>query len=581
MALSQRDIGLSLAPCEDWSGIRGSPCNLRQGIPDMDRLGAGDPVLAPAIRRIRQIESTPLPENLGTLLDEAARDAGEREVWNFFEDAEVETYASLLRRVNGVAASLLRLGIRKGTHVAVMLPNVPAFPVVWLAIARIGAVMVPVNVAYRERELAFVLNDSDAEFIVVDAPLAPLLESLRSEGRISLARERQVIVGEGEWPGSRHWRELDGNPSDVFQAPEPVGPDDLLNIQYTSGTTGFPKGCMLTQRYWIVAGMVNAFRDGNRYARILAPTPFFYMDPQWLLLMAILQRGTLFVARRQSASRFMAWVRELKIEFCLLPWIVHKQPPHPLDASNEVKRANVYGMPPEIHAGLEARFGLIAREAFGMTEIGPAAFMPIEAAGMVGSGSCGIAGPFRECRVADEQGRTLPAGAVGELLVRGPGIMQGYYRNPAATAAAFHGDWFRTGDLFRMDGRGYLYIVGRLKDMVRRSGENIAARELESVLNAMPEVLESAVVGVPDELRGEEVKACIVLKEGCEPGAEMLEALIAHCREHLAPFKIPRYFSFHSSFPRTASMKISKQPLRQPGTDPRAGSFDRVENRWR
>jgi acyl-coenzyme A synthetase/AMP-(fatty) acid ligase len=175
----------------------------------------------------------------------------------------------------------------------------------------------------------------------------------------------------------------------------------------------------------------------------------------------------------------------------------------------------------------------------------------------------------------------LPPGETGELLVRGPGIMKGYYRNPEATAAAFHGDWFRTGDLFRMDERGYLYIVGRLKDMVRRSGENIAAGELEAVLNALPEVLESAVIPVPDDIRGEEVKACIVLKEGSQPSSELLDGLITHCQRHLAPFKVPRYFSFHDAFPRTASMKIAKQPLRGEGGDPRRGSFDRLENRWR
>jgi len=547
----------------------------------MEELASGQPVLSAPAQRIRAIEAAPLAENLGALLDEAACEAGEQVIWDFFEEGQKETYAALNRRVNGIAGNLLRLGIRKGTHVAVMLPNIPVFPALWLALARIGAVMVPVNIAYRERELAFVLNDSEAEFLVIDAALRAVVEACRDSGQVSLPVAREIVVGGEGVPGSVAWAALDGDPQDSFTPPEPVGPDDLLNIQYTSGTTGFPKGCMLTHRYWVVAGKVNAFRDGKHYARILAPTPFFYMDPQWLLVMAIYLRGTLFVARRQSSSRFMEWVRKLKIEFCLLPWVVCKQPPHELDGTNDVKRANVYGIPPELHGALEARFNLIAREAFGMTEVGPAAFMPIEAADMVGSGSCGMAGPFREIRVADETGRTLPPGETGELLVRGPGIMKGYYRNPEATAAAFHGDWFRTGDLFRMDERGYLYIVGRLKDMVRRSGENIAARELEAVLNALPEVLESAVIPVPDDLRGEEVKACIVLKEGSAPSPELLDGLISHCQRHLAPFKVPRYFSFHDGFPRTASMKIAKQPLRGEGSDPRRGSFDRVLNRWR
>ena len=547
----------------------------------MEELASGQSVLSTPAQRIRAIEAAPLADNLGALLDEAARDAGEQVIWDFFEEGQKETYAALNRRVNGIAGNLLRLGIRKGTHVAVMLPNIPVFPTLWLALARIGAVMVPVNIAYRERELAFVLNDSEAEFLVIDAALRAVIEACRDSGQVTLPTAREIVVGGEGAPGSVAWSELDGDPQDSFTPPEPVGPDDLLNIQYTSGTTGFPKGCMLTHRYWVVAGKVNAFRDGKHYERILAPTPFFYMDPQWLLVMTIYLRGTLFVARRQSTSRFMDWVRKLKIEFCLLPWVVHKQPPHELDAQNDVKRANVYGIPPELHGALEARFNLIAREAFGMTEVGPAAFMPIEAADMVGSGSCGMAGPFREIRVADEAGRSLPPGETGELLVRGPGIMKGYYRNPEATAAAFHGDWFRTGDLFRKDERGYLYIVGRLKDMVRRSGENIAARELEAVLNALPEVLELAVIPVPDDLRGEEVKACIVLQEGRQPSPELLDGLITHCQRHLAPFKVPRYFSFHDGFPRTASMKIAKQPLRSQGSDPRRGSFDRLENRWR
>ena len=229
--------------------------------------------------------------------------------------------------MNGIAGNLLRLGIRKGTHVAVMLPNIPVFPTLWLALARIGAVMVPVNIAYRERELAFVLNDSEAEFLVIDAALRAVIEACRDSGQVTLPTAREIVVGGEGAPGSVAWSELDGDPQDSFTPPEPVGPDDLLNIQYTSGTTGFPKGCMLTHRYWVVAGKVNAFRDGKHYQRILAPTPFFYMDPQWLLVMTIYLRGTLFVARRQSTSRFMDWVRKLKIEFCLLPWVVHKQPP--------------------------------------------------------------------------------------------------------------------------------------------------------------------------------------------------------------------------------------------------------------
>ena len=358
--------------------------------------------------------------------------------------------------------------------------------------------------------------------------------------------------------------------------PWDVGHGDMLNIQYTSGTTGFPKGCMLTQRYWVSAGKVNAFRDGRRYRRILAPTPFYYMDPQWLLLMALYQRATLYVAQRQSASRFMGWVRDHEIEFCLLPALILKQPAEPRDADNKVVRANIYGVSGIAQKAIEQRFDLNAREAFGMTEVGPAMFMPIEATDTVGSQSCGVPCPFRECRVADENGNTVPPGAVGELLIRGPGILLGYYNNPEATARAFHGDWFRTGDLARMDERGYFYIVGRIKDVVRRSGENIAAREVEAVINAFDTITESAVVPVKDDTRGEELKAIVVWREGAPCGDQEIEALLDHCRRNLAPFKVPRYVECRRELPKTASGKIAKHVIL--AETPNLGStiYDRV-----
>jgi crotonobetaine/carnitine-CoA ligase len=533
----------------------------------------------PVAERRRAIESEPLPVNVGALLEAAAAETPDHLVWDFFECGERLDYKGLRNTVNGLARSLLEVGIAHGVHVAVMLPNVPAMPLTWLALARLGAVMVPVNTGYRRRELAYVMNDSEARYAVVHADVLPVLQEARASGEVKIADDRIVVVGgDGTTPGVP-WERLADTPVAHFAPPREPLRDDLMNIQYTSGTTGFPKGCMLTQRYWLISGKVNAFRDGRHYERILASTPFYYMDPQWLLLMAMYHRATLFVAARQSLSRFMGWVREHRINFCLLPWLVAKQPAHPLDAKNEVVRANVYGVARQLHASIEERFDLCAREAFGMTEVGSAMFMPIEAIDMVGSGSCGLPSPFRECRIADETGRTLPTGEVGELLIRGPGIMTGYYRKPDATAAAFHGDWFRTGDLFRMDERGYFYIVGRVKDMIRRSSENIAAREVEAVLHAMPEIVEAAVVPVPDEIRGEEVKAVLRLQEGLSADRRLLDRVIAHCQESLAPFKVPRYFSFREAFPRTPSHKIAKNVLIGEPAKP-GECFDRVSGNW-
>jgi len=337
---------------------------------------------------------------------------------------------------------------------------------------------------------------------------------------------------------------------------------------------------MLTQDYWLVSGKVNSFRDGQKFDRILAPTPFYYMDPQWLLLMAIYQRGTLFVANSQSASRFMDWVRQHRINFCLFPYIVFKQPPNALDAENELKRGNVYGIPREIHAAVEQRFGFAAREAFGMTEVGPAMFMPLEDGHMVASGSCGVPSPFRECRVVDLDGNDVPKGEIGELIIRGRGILQGYFKNPKATKNAFIDGWFRTGDAFRQDEHGYFYIQGRYKDMIRRSAENIAAREVESVLNGIPDVKESAVVPVPDELRGEEVKAYVVLNSPTGDPSGPLRRIISGCEKGLAKFKVPRYYSFVGELPKTASLKIAKGVLREQAASRTDRTFDRVTGTW-
>ena len=543
-----------------------------------------DEVLAqpvvPYAERRRQIEAEPLPHNIGALIDAAAAQAGDRLLWNFFESGETITYEEMRRVVNGLAARFLAIGISKGTHVGVMLPNIAAFPLTWLALGRIGAVMVPINPSYTPREIAHVMKVAEVDWVVTHATTRAMLDQVHIDGLLSVPDERTIIVGGHVPQGAHDWQALASIPLDTFTAREPVGHDDLLNIQFTSGTSGFPKGCMLSQRYWLSAGKVNAFRDGRVFRHILASTPFFYMDPQWLLLMTLYQRGTIFIAARQSTSRFSSWLRDFEIEFCLLPWVLHGMAPQPHDAENKVVRANIYGCPRDLHKELEGRFDLNAREAFGMTETGPAMFAPLERGDKVGSGSCGVPCPFRECRIVDEAGTPVPRGVVGELQIRGPGIMLGYYNNPEATAEVLRDGWFSTGDLFREDNDGFFHIVGRKKDMIRRSAENIAAREVETVLAAAPGVAEVAVVGVHDALRGEEVKAYLKLREGQVADRAVLEGIIATAQVGLAAFKVPRFYAFVEDFPRTASLKISKPQLVAATPDLRAGSYDRTIDKW-
>lgn len=548
-----------------------------------------EPVVA-LEERLQQIERDPLPDNISALLDTVADEVPDQLAWNFFDSGETITYGELRAKVNQLASGLARAGVCKGTHVGVMLPNIAAFPLTWLALARLGAVMVPTNIAYTSRELRFIVENGDVEWLVIHESCLQTLEELGAmPGEL---KSDHIYIVDTQADGStyhasglenasyRLWASLldEGNSHPL--PPVKVELDDPMNIQYTSGTTGFPKGCVLSHRYWLITSKVNAFRDGRRYSHILAPTPFFYMDPQWLLLMAFHQRGTLFLAKRQSPSHFMQWVREYQINFSLMPYIVHKQPAGPEDSKHELIRVNVYGMPKGLHKAIEERFDLLAREAFGMTETGTCLFVPIEAVDMVGSGSCGRPGPFRRARIVNEAGSLVSVGEIGELQVSGPGMLQCYYKNPEATKAAFDGEWFRTGDLFQQDERGYFYIVGRVKDMIRRSGENIAAREVEAVINAIPEVAESAAVPVPDEIRGEEVKVYIVLREGMTQAHLPAGKILDHCSGHLARFKVPRYLSYVETLPKTPSGKIAKKTLMQDIADLKAGSYDRVQEKW-
>jgi crotonobetaine/carnitine-CoA ligase len=526
------------------------------------------------------MEAKPFDANLGDLVERFCKADPAAVAWVFFDSGETLTRRDIFDRVTRLASSLSRIGISKGTHVAVMMPNISAFPVTWLALARLGAVMVPVNVRYTAAELGYVLTDSEAEFLVIDSGLLGVFNALEARPP-ALTNERTVVHGEGGGPGTHRWDDLVATGTSGYAPPWSVTADDLMNIQYTSGTTGFPKGCMQPQRYWLTMGRVAAHRDGLELKNILIAQPFFYMDPQWLSLMAMEQGGTTYVAAQPSITRFMNWVHRYPIHFCIFPELVYRQPEKPDDGKSALRRIATYGHTKSIHADLQRRFNVVAREGFGMTEVGSALSVPLEAEHMVGSGVCGVPSAFRECRVVDEKGDDVEQGEIGELVVRGPGIFKGYYKKPEANAASFFGDWFRTGDLFFQDRNGYFTIVGRLKDMIRRSGENIAAREVEAALVTIEGVEDAAAVPVRDPARGEEVKAYVVLKPGYSRDKVTPDVILSEAARTLAAFKVPRYLEYVEDLPRTPSQKIKKDVLKALKPDPRVGSWDRVDKMWR
>jgi acyl-CoA synthetase (AMP-forming)/AMP-acid ligase II len=513
-------------------------------------------------RRIRGVSAT---------VDEAADRWGERVLWHFPELGRSATYAQARMQMHRVAAGLHGLGVRDGSRVGIMLGNVPEFPITWLALARLGAVSVPLNPSYTPREVQFIADDTEMTHVVVDASTWQRLRQV--EGGSPLLPGCLVIAVNGVPADGAPFEDLMG--ADPAAAPSVApGPAALLTIQFTSGTTGLPKGCLLTHEYWISLGRAFAALTGNPQ-RVLADYPFFYMQNQGYLMTAMASGGRIVVTHGLSLRSFLGWLHDFDIEMAWVSGALLQLPPSPADRDHHVRLAPTDEIDVAEHAELEARFGMRVREWYASTEAGMGTLVPWEDDDRVGSGSIGVEAPFRETRVVNSSLQDVAPGVIGELCLRGPGMMLGYHNRPEANAELFlEGGWFRTGDLCRKDSDGYHYFAGRLKDMVRRSGENIAAQEVEDVLRHIPAVADVAVIGVPEPGRGQEVMAFLVLNSG---GKATAADVWEWCRARLAPFKTPRYLCFVAELPRTASGKVAKAELKSRVAGAMSGVFDRTQ----
>ncbi|TYK44350.1 AMP-binding protein [Actinomadura decatromicini] len=487
--------------------------------------------------------------SLGGLLRERAATAPDRPLLRF--GPVTLTVGQVADRAGRLANVLRAHGVERGDRVAVMTPNGAAFPVAWLAIAALGAVAVPVNAGYRSTDLAHVIGDSGARTALAggaDAATALLRAGVDQVGLLDPADAGpapDVPAGPGTFDAGA---EAAGAPA-AFDPPD-LGPDDVVNIQYTSGTTGFPKGCVLTHGYWLrTAEIVRGILGVTETDVDLTAQPFSYMDPQWNTVLCLDAGIPLVILPRFSASTFWKSVREHGVTFFYvlgtMPVFLLRQPPDPADREHDVRIVLCSGIVPELHASMEERWGVPWREAYGMTETGADLFVPADDTSSVGSGAIGVPVPGKEARIVD-----------GELVIRGEPMMRGYWNDPAATAERIRDGWLYTGDLARQDDRGRFHLVGRRKDMIRRGGENVAAAEVEAVLVRHPAVRAAAVVAVPDELRGEEVKAFVQVGRATDPAE-----LIAFVCERLAPFKVPRFLEYVDEFPMTPSERIAKHLL--------------------
>jgi crotonobetaine/carnitine-CoA ligase len=317
---------------------------------------------------------------------------------------------------------------------------------------------------------------------------------------------------------------------------------------------------------------------------ILTAQPFSYMDPMWSLASAVAACGTLVVLDRFHPSTFWQSVADHGVTFfyCLgvMPRLMLRSPVVAAEQQHSVRIVCCSGIPANAHSELESRYNVPWLETYGMTEIGNGAAMRVdEAARHVGMGCIGRATSKRELRVVDEFGVTVERGTEGELLVRGVGLMDGYFDDEEATARAFRHGWFRTGDVVTMDHDGFITFRQRRKDMIRRSGENISAVEVERVIELHSDVLLAACVPVPDELRGEEIKAFVVLRPGA--ARHIVESeLPEFCSELLAYFKVPRYWEVRDELPLTASSKVAKSELLASIEGTATSGWDRAAGVW-
>ncbi|TCP54236.1 crotonobetaine/carnitine-CoA ligase [Tamaricihabitans halophyticus] len=519
--------------------------------------------------------------NLPELVEYAAQNWPQRVAMHFDPEGTVITFAELAGAVRGAAAGLRELGIGPGDRVALLLPNVVEFPIAWLATTRLGAAMVPVNVYLGESDLRSLLVDARPSAIIVSTESAGKLAPLLAE----LGQPQVVLVGAGEQDevsGTR-WERLT---SASGQPERRVFPEAVANIQYTSGSTGTPKGCLLSHAYWMELAQV-LIDHGPRLTGadvLLTAQPFYYMDPQWNLVGALHTGAKLVVLDRFHPRSFWESVRRHRVTFfyCLgvMPTLLLKTEPSGQERDNLVRYIACSALPTDRHRELEERFGAPWHELYGSTELGLVTMVePAEHDATVGTGALGRPMPNLEVRIVDDSGQPVPRGSVGNLLVRGARVTYGYFGDDAATEAAFRGGWYDTGDLVHQDEADLLYFHGRTKDIIRRSGENIAAVQLESVLEQHAEVALAACVPVPDELRGEEIQAFVVAR-GSRPAAELVPELIEFAQRNLAYFKVPRYWVLRDRLPLTASEKIAKKELREAAAGRQDPGYDRVSQLW-
>jgi len=477
-------------------------------------------------------------------------------------------WAALVDRVARIAGGLRTLGLEPGDRVAMLSRNSVDFMAYVFGTWWAGGVINPVNVRWTPEEMAYSLRDCATRILIVEDALAGAIPQILAEADCV---EQVFVIGNAAAHGQRDWRAFVAGSDPVADAMRTGS--DLAAILYTGGTTGRPKGVMLSHGN-LAGSMFGALavpggRTGESY---LHTAPLFHIGSLSGLLLALFSDAAHYFLPGFDALAVLEVIhRERIAELFLVPTMLRMVVDYPgfdeFDTSC-VKRIR-YGASP-IDSGLMDRAmqafpGVGFSQAYGMTELSPIATIltaqdhgpESRANGRLRGAGC--ATPACEVRIVDADDREVPFGTVGEIVVRGPGVMLGYWNRPEETAAALRGGWMHTGDLGVMDPGGYVTVVDRLKDMIITGGENVYSAEVESVLSLHPEVAQVAVIAVPDPKWGERVHAVVIARDGCAPDEA---ALVAHCRDRLAGFKLPRSFAFIDAMPLSGAGKVLKNELR-------------------
>ena len=478
------------------------------------------------------------------------------------------TYQEVLAFARRVANVLTDKGVKRGDKVAMMIPNTPHFPIIYFGALLAGAVVVPVNCLLKGHEIRYHLEDSDAKVFFtwidfVDESVKAMEEALTCHDLVVVSRPDDSE----DMPHGESFTKLIMQASPEFDIVQTMA-DDTAVILYTSGTTGYPKGAELTHfnmffnAYYTKQHILHANSDDVS----LAVLPLFHSFGQTCVQNAtFISGGTVTMVPRFEVRHVLEVIRRDRVTILpMVPtmyfWLLDEKTNGDYDLSS-VRMACSGGsaLPVEILARFEKEFGFPILEGYGLSETSPvASFNIIERPNKPGSIGLPIWGC--EMRIMREDGSFADVGEVGEIVMRGHNVMKGYYKKQLATEEAFESGWFHTGDLALKDEDGYFFIVDRKKDLIIRSGMNVYPREIEEILYAHPAVLEAAVVGVPDEARGEEVKAFVALKPG-KPIS--IDDLNAYCVERMAKFKCPKTFEFLPSLPKGPTGKILKRELRK------------------